>query len=356
MAVDTDRVGRDRKPVAGRRCSRRAALRAGAAGVAASALAAAPRATRAQSATPAGAPVAARSGDVAGSGDNGGRKIFLEGHGAGSPTVVLVSGYRASGRYWTDDLLHPEAPRQMVMPGVAEFTRVFAYDRPGTYAPIGEEILNGRSDPIAQPRTAMEVVDELHALLQAADVPGPYVLAGHSLGGFFSRLYAATYPDEVIGLVLVDAFSERLETILPPEKYDALKRLNQKSGTDTVLPIPGYGDVETLPWGGDNEVMRTAEATSPPRPMPLAVLAHGKPFPLPADAHEFTAEELEGYLRAANEDLATLAPDARFSVASKSGHDIHQDQPELVIEAIRQVVTGVRNSDTWYDLASCCKA
>ena len=53
-------------------------------------------------------------------------------------------------------------------------------------------------------------------------------------------------------------------------------------------------------------------------------------------------------------DLATLVPEARFTVASESGHDIHQDQPELVIEAIRQVVAGVRNPDTWYDMSSCC--
>jgi pimeloyl-ACP methyl ester carboxylesterase len=59
-------------------------------------------------------------------------------------------------------------------------------------------------------------------------------------------------------------------------------------------------------------------------------------------------------LRAANEDLATLAPSARFYVASDSGHDIHQDQPELVIEAVRQVVAGVLNPDTWYALTSCC--
>jgi pimeloyl-ACP methyl ester carboxylesterase len=57
---------------------------------------------------------------------------------------------------------------------------------------------------------------------------------------------------------------------------------------------------------------------------------------------------------AANQDLATLVPNARFFVAKDSGHDVHQDQPELVIEAIRQVVAGVRNPDTWYDLASCC--
>jgi pimeloyl-ACP methyl ester carboxylesterase len=298
-------------------------------------------------------PVAA-SGDFAGLVDIGGRSLYLECHGEGSPTVVLVSGYRTSGRYWTDDLLHPDDPRQMVMPSVAKATRVCTYDRPGTYAAIDEEILPSRSDAITQPRTSMEVVEELHALLQAAEVPGPYILAGHSLGGFFSRLYASTYPDEVVGLVLVDSFSERLETILPPEKYEALKRLNQGGGTDTVFHMDGYGDVETLPWGGDNDVMREAVAASPLLPMPLAVFAHGKPFAVPEGAEGFTSDELEEYLHAANEDLATLVPNARFWVAAESGHDIHQDQPELVSEAIQQVLEGVRSPDTWYSLASCC--
>ena len=96
-----------------------------------------------------------------------------------------------------------------------------AYDLgPGTYAPIGpEDIITGRSEVIEQPRTSMEVVEELHQLLQAGGIPGPYVLAGHSLGGFFSRLYVSTYPDEVVGMVLVDAFSERLETLLSPEDF-----------------------------------------------------------------------------------------------------------------------------------------
>ena len=106
----------------------------------------------AQDATPAASPSAA-SGDFAGLVDIGGRKIYLECHGTGSPTVVLVAGGRTSARYWTDDLLHPDAPRTMVMPGVAQFTRVCAYDRPGTYALIGDDVLPSRSDPVAQPRT-----------------------------------------------------------------------------------------------------------------------------------------------------------------------------------------------------------
>ena len=299
------------------------------------------------------APIAT-SGDFAGLVDIGGRSLYLECHGTGSPTVVLVSGYRASGRFWSDDLLQPDAPRTMVLPGVAQTTRVCAYDRPGTVASIGEDDVPSRSDPITQPRTAPEVVTELHALLQAAEVPGPYVLAGHSMGGFFARLYAATYPDEVVGLVLVDAYSELLEDAMPPERWQALVRLNQGTGSDEVVAIPGYGDLETTAFGADNAVVREAVAASPPRPMPLATLAHGKPFALPADAQGFTAAELEGYIRVANEEKATLVPNARFSVASESGHDIHQDQPELVIEAIRQVVAGVRHPDTWYELSSCC--
>src|SRR5918994_808884 len=306
----------------------------------------------AQSSTPAVEP--ATMDEYAGLVDVGGRSLYLECHGTGSPTVVLVAGYRSSARYWTDDLLHPDDPRQMVLPVVAEFTRVCAYDRPGTYASIGDEDFISRSDPIDQPRTTPEVVAELHALLQAVQIPGPYFLAAPSLGGFFARLYAATYPDEVVGIVLVDAYSELLESVMPPERWHALVRLNQGMGADDVVPIPGYGDLETIGFGADNAVMREAVAKSPLRPMPLATLAHGKPFALPEDAQGFTAAEFEGYVRAESEAKTALVPDARFTVASESGHDIHQDQPELVTEAIRQVVAGVRNPDTWYDLSSCC--
>ena len=311
----------------------------------------------AQSATPAASPVPA-SGDFAGLVDIGGRQLYLECHGEGSPTVVLISGYRASGRYWTDDLRQPDAPRTMVLPGVAQFTRVCTYDRPGTVATTGEDLLVSRSDAIAQPRTTPEAVAELHALLQAAAIPGPYVLAAHSWGGFMARLYAATYPNEVIGLVLVDAYSERQETLMPPERWAAILRLAQETGANTVFPIEGYGDEETADYFADNAVVRAAVAASPLPPLPLAVLAHGGVFDsrLPEILAQYgiTSEEYEASLRANYESLATLVPQARFFVATESGHDIHQDQPELVTEAIRQVVEGVRHPDTWSDLTSCC--
>src|SRR5919107_1677892 len=253
------RIAGDRRLLAGRRYSRRSTLRAGAAGLAAAALIAAEqRATWAQSSTPVVASPIPDSGDFSGLVDIGGRKLYLECHGTGSPTVVLVAGGGSSARYWSDDLLHPDASRTMVLPRGAEPPRVCAYDRPGTYAEIDEEIVPSRSDAIAQPRTVSEMVEELHALLQAAEIPGPYVVAGHSQGGFMARLYASTYPEEVVGLVLVDAYSELIEDVMSPEQWAALVRLNQELGSGVVHPIPGYGDAETTGYGADNAAVREA--------------------------------------------------------------------------------------------------
>ena len=100
-----------------------------------------------------------------------------------------------------------------MFPEVAQFTRVCACDRPGT--PVGEK--PSRSDPVPQPTTAGTAVADLHALLTAAGEAGPYVLVAHSYGGLIGRLYASTYPDNVSGLVLVDALSEGLKDAETPE-------------------------------------------------------------------------------------------------------------------------------------------
>jgi pimeloyl-ACP methyl ester carboxylesterase len=319
--------------------------------------------TIARSATLAASPTAA-SGDFAGLVDIGGRAIYLECRGQGSPTVILEAGAYARGDYWTRDLQQPEGERTMVLPGVAQFSRVCAYDRPGTLTmgnpeldPDGPPAYTSRSDPVPQPRTTQDMVDELHALLGAADVPGPYVLVGHSAGGLVVRLYASEYPDEVVGLVLLDSTHEdvwlRFQEALTPEQwaeFEAITVTNQ----ELLDAYPEAERIWTAPLADDatSGQVRRARQEAPLRPMPLVVLACGIPFgdPFPG----WPADKMEAIMSDLQEDLATLVPDARLEVATESGHNIHQDQPELVIEAIRQVVAGVRNPDTWYDLTTCC--
>ena len=216
-------------------------------------------------------------------------------------------------------------------------------------------IFVSRSDAIAQPRTAPEVVADLHALLQAAEVPGPYVLAAHSLGGLFARLYASTYPDEVVGLVLVDAYSERLESLMPPEQLGGPGAAQSRVRHGQGHPDSGLRRCRDVALGrgqrgrarGGRGVTAAADAPGRPRPWPAVPAAGGR-----AGVHRPAS-----WKRSCGRRTRTWPPSSRTRASSwpaESGHDIHQDQPELVTEAIRQVVAGVRNPDTWYDLTSCC--
>jgi len=126
--------------------------------------------------------------------DVGGYKMHINCTGQGSPTVVLAAGTADFSTTWV-----------YVQPEVAKLTRVCAYDRAGL----------GWSEASPLPRTAGTTVAELHALLVNAKIPSPYVLVGHSLGGLHMRLYAHNYPDEVVGLILVDSLHED-QPILDP--------------------------------------------------------------------------------------------------------------------------------------------
>ncbi len=306
----------------------------------------------AQSTPAASSPTAARGG-FAGLVDIGdGRRLYLECAGQDSPTVVLESGFRTRADLWSDDLIQPEAPRTMVFPGVAAFTRVCAYDRPGTATVTEDVLLPSRSDPVAMPRTAAESVDDLHALLETADVPGPYVLVGHSYGGMLMRLYASTYPDEVVGMVLVDAFSEGLKAQMTAEQWTAYAEIFQ--------PVPealaGYPDLEFTDL--DLSVSQVRDATdvsplppcpqSPGVPFPLVVLSRGQPMAVPADLPGgLTGEGLERAWTVEQDRLAALVPGARHVIARESEHYIQLQQPELVIDAVRQVVEAVRDPRSW---------
>ena len=298
----------------------------------------------AQSATPAAASPVVTTGDFGGLVDIGGRSLYLECRGSGGPTVILEAGFRSRADYWTDDLIQPDAPRTMVFAGVAAFTRVCAYDRPGTTTVIDGALQPSRSDPVAMPRTALESVQDLDALLQAAQVPGPYVLVGHSYGGMLARLYASTYPNGIAGMVLVDAFSEGLEDQMATEQWTAYEELFQ--------PVPdalaGYEDLEFTDLDTSASQVREATAATPLRPIPLVVLSRGQVMQMPTDLPGgLTGEGLEHAWTVEQDRLAALLPDARHEVAHESEHYIQLQQPELVIEAVHEVVDAVRDPASW---------
>ncbi|MFF2749235.1 alpha/beta fold hydrolase [Kitasatospora sp. NPDC058048] len=125
-----------------------------------------------------------------------GRRLYLHRQGTGGPAVVLLPGASAIGLDYFG-----------VQQGVAQFTTAVVYDRGGT----------GFSDEAALPRTAAEVAAELRELLRAQGVPGPYVLVAHSLGGAYAHGFAQRYPQDVAGLVWLDAFHRDWDDYMPAE-------------------------------------------------------------------------------------------------------------------------------------------
>ena len=257
----------------------------------------------------------------------------------GSPTVVLVAGGRSSARYWSDDLLNPDAPRSMVLPGVAESTRVCAYDRPGTYAEFDGEIVPSRSDAIAQPRTAPEMAEELHALLQAAEVPGPYVLAGHSFGGFvaFEMARQLRAAGEPVGLVaLLDSVGVDWNHAELPFRDDWVAGELARVLFYTVgdrHPGLAWDDLAALPPA--ERVLRlvgSGEASEVARPLAarlvavmkanLEAMVRYRPGVVDADLHLFRArEQLDGVLT--GQFTVSDAPDLGWGAHSGGAVHVH---------------------------------
>jgi len=264
------------------------------------------------------------SGRYSGRFDIGGRKLFLHCAGSGSPAVVFQGGLTTD---WVE-----------VQSQVAPFTRACSYDPANG--------LWGRSDPAPTPRTARNVVADLHALLAAAKVPGPYVFAGHSDGGLFVQLYASKHPNQVAGLVLIDAVSTDyyarrsalLKKLLPPAAWKAAMR-------QLLARAPALVDPEQIDMETSLAQTRAALAVAPLRPMPLFVLTRGRVDQPDTDPRINSADERLWQML--QNGLAALVPHSRHVIARRSGHDIQHEQPGLVVKAIRDVVEAVRHPGTW---------
>jgi pimeloyl-ACP methyl ester carboxylesterase len=252
--------------------------------------------------------------------DLGGLALHLHCEGEGSPTVVFDSGLGRDGSGWF-------ATEQAVGRATAKVTRACAYDRAG----------RGQSDPpVARPHSNRQMARELFALLEKADVRGPYVLVGHSLGGTNARLLLDEHPDSVAGLVLVDASPEP-----PPlERLPAEQRADFERG---IARFEGL-DVPTLLAGFDE--LAASKASLGDKPLVVLVagritdeaLAEG----VPEDARAAADAELAAR-QAAQQRLTALSTNGVLIIAEHAGHDIPNDAPELVARAVAAVVAAVRD-------------
>jgi pimeloyl-ACP methyl ester carboxylesterase len=236
-----------------------------------------------------------------------GARLFIDCRGTGRRTVVLDSGLGVdSASTWG-----------LVRPAVARFARVCLYDRAGM----------GSSPAGPRPRTSQRMVDELRALLRAAGVPPPYVLVGASFGGLNAQLFASEHPREVAGVVLVDGLhpdlDRRIEAILGPRASAERRAALARNGEGVR-----FADI----LASDAEVR--AHRAFPD--VPLIALKHGVSFD-PGGRPDPRVERMWGALQRAN---AARSPQGRVVRAVQSHHRIAEDDPALVVAAIREVSSG----------------
>lgn len=269
-----------------------------------------------------------------------GHRLHLVCSGEGRPTVVLESGMSDAWVTWT--------PVQSL---VARATRVCSYDRAGI----------GYSEPGPTPRTSGQIADELHALLARAGVPGPYVLVGHSFGGFVVRVFASRYRQEVAGMVLVDASHEAQLDRLPRDAVEgldagaesALRLAEQAERGVPVPPLTGNLPREVAAraawYRAMSEEARALRASASevassrqPLDIPLVVITAGRqqPFGRSREARR----EMRRIWEELQLDLVRLSPRGSRVSATKSRHYVHRDQPAVVADAIARVVAEVRTA------------
>jgi len=278
--------------------------------------------------------------------DVGGYKMHIHCSGQGTPAVILDSGMGDSYISWSK-----------VQPQIAKFTRVCSYDRSGL----------GYSESGRRPRNSRVMAEELHQLLHSAGIPPPYILVGHSMGGYNVRLFASLYRSEVAGMVLVDSSHPEQQKRFPQELSDLDKTwLREQEFLAFSTP---FGIPRLLGFCGNDAKIRAVDcnfhsaregvaelktvaesaaqtaATGSLGDMPLAVLSHDpdKPDPdLPFDLLQPTNDAWQQM----QEELSHLSTRGTHVIAKHSGHYIQLDRPDQVIEAVRKVMNEARQGQS----------
>lgn len=294
----------------------------------------------------------------------GGRRLHIHCTGQGSPTVVVENGTGDFSFDWS-----------LVQPEVAKFTRICTYDRAG-YA---------WSEASPQPRTFGQIALELHTGLQKLRVKGPFVMVGQSYGGFPARAFAKTYRNEMAGMVLVDVLHEnsridignrvirlreeaRGREIPTPQIKPAPRSASNAKAAPALLQRKIEPPLDRLPfniqqirlWAESQPVYEEASqnerdwsveelarmyaqreaAGSPLSDLPLIVLTRTSGGY--HDGLNVPAAELEQERLRLQAELARLSRNSQHIIAPNSGHNIHLETPDLVIDAIRRVIEAAR--------------
>ena len=289
--------------------------------------------------------------------DIGGHRLHLYCIGPGSPTVVLEAAAPGWSLYWST-----------VQPEVAQVTRVCAYDRAGL----------GWSERGPLPRTGRRLARELHQLLTRGGIPGPYILVGHSLGGFVTRLYREEHPLEVVGMVLVDAghesemrqaefrsFANAGKSMLPVIRAMTMLGIPRLMASYDQLPPLLTGQEEKVPteirpmlragWlrtgyfstltDESDALIDTLEQVRHTRSLgdlPLVVITATGPLWWPDMPGQVNPAKFKKMWLDLQQNLTTLSSNSRQVFADQSSHFVQFDQPTLVSETIRQMVVATR--------------
>jgi pimeloyl-ACP methyl ester carboxylesterase len=242
------------------------------------------------------------------------RKVAAGGHalsllvgGEGTPTIVFEAGFGAGLASWTT-----------VQSNIARFARTVSYDRAGI----------GQSEAGPKPRAAKQIAEELHLALQSAGIGPPYVLVGHSFGGIYVRVFADMYPKEVAGMVLIDPSQEAFED------WTRTHKEAQRAGRDEEMAKASQAvRDESAQVSTSYEQARAARV---PPGIPVILLTAMKDETMPEAARKVWAEK--------HVEWISKVPGGKHVVAEKSGHFIQAEQPQLVIDAIKQVFDQARSS------------
>jgi len=234
-----------------------------------------------------------------------GRSLYMECLGSGSPTIVLEVG-----------MDEPRSDMSYVQDTLARKYMTCTYDRAN----------NGESGEAPTPRTAGEVVNDLHQLLETADVPGPYVLAGSSIGGFFVQLYGRRYSDEVVGVVAMnpdppaDQIVELIHPLFPKEVR----------AEDRVL-MRGENP-EQIDYFASGEELKKAP---PPPPIPFEMILSTKVAGCEGDSLCLKSDDI--YVEIERE-VAQEWPQSSFRKVD-AGHVIFLEKPEVLVDAVQRVAS-----------------